>query len=81
MNWLRVILAKFIGGVLAIGAGLSLGREGPSVQLGAAIGQGISRMLGRLRIEEKYLITSGASAGLAAAFNAPLAGVTFALGE
>ncbi|ABO51447.1 Cl- channel, voltage-gated family protein [Desulforamulus reducens MI-1] len=81
MNWLRVILAKFIGGVLAIGAGLSLGREGPSVQLGAAIGQGISRMLGRLRIEEKYLITSGASAGLAAAFNAPLAGVIFALEE
>lgn len=81
MNWLRVIVLKFIGGVLAIGAGLSLGREGPSVQLGASIGKGISRFFGRLRIEEKYLITSGASAGLAAAFNAPLAGVIFALEE
>lgn len=81
MKWLSVIVSKFIGGVLAIGAGLSLGREGPSIQLGAAVGQGFSRLLGRYRIEEKYLITSGASAGLAAAFNAPLAGVIFALEE
>ncbi|WP_003540819.1 H(+)/Cl(-) exchange transporter ClcA [Desulfotomaculum nigrificans] len=81
MNWLRVLGVKFIGGVLAIGAGLSLGREGPSIQLGAAMGQGVSRLLGRLKIEERYLMTSGASAGLAAAFNAPLAGVMFALEE
>ena len=81
MNWLRVLVAKFIGGVLAIGAGLSLGREGPSIQIGAVVGQGVSRMLGRTRMEEKYLLTSGASAGLAAAFNAPLAGVLFALEE
>lgn len=81
MNWWRVILGKFIGGVLAIGAGLSLGREGPSIQLGAAVGQGFSKVFKRIKIEEKYLITSGASAGLAAAFNAPLAGVMFALEE
>lgn len=81
MNWVKVLSAKFIGGTLAIGAGLSLGREGPSVQLGAVTAKGFSRFLKRLRIEEKYLITSGASAGLAAAFNAPLAGVVFALEE
>ncbi len=81
MNWFTVIISKFVGGVLAIGAGLSLGREGPSIQLGAAVGQGFSKLLGRFRIEEKYLMTSGASAGLAAAFNAPLAGVIFALEE
>jgi len=81
MNWLRIILVKFIGGLLAIGSGLSLGREGPSIQLGAAVGKGISRKLGRIRTEERYLITAGASAGLAAAFNAPLAGVIFALEE
>jgi len=81
INWLKILVLKFIGGVLAIGAGLSLGREGPSVQIGATVGQGVSRILGRLKIEEKFLITSGASAGLAAAFNAPLAGVIFAMEE
>ncbi|HEY5562854.1 MAG TPA: H(+)/Cl(-) exchange transporter ClcA [Clostridiaceae bacterium] len=81
MTWWRVLIGKFIGGVLSIGSGLSLGREGPSVQLGAAVGQGFSRVFKRIKIEEKYLITSGASAGLAAAFNAPLAGVMFALEE
>jgi len=81
LNWFKVIGAKFIGGLLGIGAGLSLGREGPSVQLGAAAGQGISWLLRRPGLEEKYLLTSGASAGLSAAFNAPLAGVIFALEE
>jgi H+/Cl- antiporter ClcA len=81
MSWFKVIGAKFIGGLLGIGAGLSLGREGPSVQLGAAAGQGISRLLRRPGLEEKYLLTSGASAGLSAAFNAPFAGVIFALEE
>jgi len=81
MDWLRVVVGKLIGGTLAIGAGLSLGREGPSIQLGAAAAQGFSRMLKRLKIEEKFLITSGASAGLSAAFNAPLAGVLFVLEE
>lgn len=81
MRWGRILTGKLIGGTLAIGAGLSLGREGPSVQMGAVIGQGLSRLLGRTRMEERYLITSGASAGLAAAFNAPLAGVIFSLEE
>ena len=81
IDWLRVILGKFIGGVLALGGGLSLGREGPSVQIGASIGQGFGKIFKRMRLEEKYLVTSGASAGLAAAFNAPLAGVMFALEE
>ncbi|WP_298836333.1 ClC family H(+)/Cl(-) exchange transporter [Clostridium sp.] len=81
MNWWKVIIGKFFGGVLTIGSGLSLGREGPSVQLGAAVGQGFSKVFKRIKIEEKYLMTSGASAGLAAAFNAPLAGAMFALEE
>ena len=81
MKWASVLVYKFVGGVLAIGSGLSLGREGPSVQLGATIGQGMSRISARSRFEEKFLLTSGAGAGLAAAFNAPLAGVVFCLEE
>lgn len=81
MNWWRLLLAKFTGGVLSIGSGLSLGREGPSVQLGATVGLGFSRVLKRSHIEENYLVTGGSSAGLAAAFNAPLAGVLFSLEE
>lgn len=80
-TWWRVILAKFIGGILTIGSGLSLGREGPSIQLGAMAGKGFARITKRMRTEERMLITCGASAGLAAAFNAPLAGTLFALEE
>ncbi|MDK2926724.1 MAG: hypothetical protein PWR31_414 [Bacillota bacterium] len=79
--WWRLIPVKFLAGVFAIGAGLSLGREGPTVQLGAASGQAMSRILKRSHVEERYLITCGAGAGLAAAFNAPLAGVVFVLEE
>lgn len=81
LNWLSLVVSKFVGGVISIGAGLSLGREGPSIQLGATLAQGLGKILKRAKIEDKYLITSGASAGLAAAFNAPLAGVMFALEE
>ena len=81
MRWFSVLWVKLTAGILGIGAGLSLGREGPSIQLGAVTAQGVSRFLGRTRMEERYLITSGSSAGLAAAFNAPLAGVMFALEE
>ncbi len=72
---------KLAGGVLAIGAGLSLGREGPSIQMGAMAGKGVSRLAKRGKTEERMLMTCGASAGLAAAFNAPLAGVLFSLEE
>ena len=66
---------------MCLAAGLSVGREGPSVQMGAAIGEGVSKKTNQMDYEHKYLISSGASAGLAAAFNAPLAGVMFALEE
>jgi len=81
MRWFHIMWVKLTAGIIGIGAGLSLGREGPSIQLGAVAAQGVSRLLGRTRMEERYLMTSGASAGLAAAFNAPLAGVIFALEE
>ena len=80
-NWKRVLPAKFAGGFLCMLGGLSLGREGPSIQLGAMAGQGISRALGRGKREETFLMTCGASAGLSAAFHAPLAGMMFAVEE
>lgn len=80
-RWHRVLPAKFIGGFLSVFAGLSLGREGPSIQLGAMTGKGISKLLDRGKTEEKFLLTCGASAGLSAAFHAPLAGVMFSLEE
>lgn len=80
-NWFMVLLYKFIGGLICLGAGLSLGREGPSVQMGACVGEGISEKTNKLDNEKKYLITSGASAGLSAAFNAPISGVMFSLEE
>lgn len=80
-NWFNVLVYKFVGGLICLGAGLSLGREGPSVQMGACMGEGISEKTKKLDNEKKYLITSGASAGLSAAFNAPISGVMFSLEE
>ena len=80
-RWFVTLLYKFLGGAIAIGAGLSLGREGPSIQLGACAAEGLGNRLGSDRFEKKILMASGASAGLSAAFNAPMAGVVFALEE
>ncbi|MBQ6455595.1 MAG: chloride channel protein [Mogibacterium sp.] len=81
MCWWRVIIAKTLGCALAIGGGLALGREGPSIQLGSMVGKGFSRAGHRLLTEERLLITCGAGAGLSAAFGAPLAGAIFSLEE
>ncbi len=80
-SWLSTLIAKFIGGSVAILAGLSLGREGPSIQLGACVAEGVANKTNSTLSEKRIYIASGASAGLAAAFNAPLAGVMFALEE
>src|SRR5699024_8173319 len=72
---------KFVAGVLAIGSGLFLGREGPSIQLGGAVGQGIADMTEDSKRGHRVLIASGAAAGLSAAFNAPIAGTLFILEE
>ena len=79
--WWRVLIAKFCGGALALIGGLSLGREGPSIQLGGMVGKALAKKGKRVKTEERYLMTAGAAAGLSAAFNAPLAGIMFALEE
>lgn len=80
-TWWKVLPAKFAGGFLSLLGGLSLGREGPSIQLGAMVGKAVSKGLDRGKTEERFLLTCGASAGLSAAFHAPLAGVMFSLEE
>lgn len=79
MSWPRVIVAKFAAGSLGIALGMSLGRGGPSVQIGAAAGKGAARALGATGDGERSLIAAGAAAGLSATFNAPIAGAVFAL--
>jgi len=81
LDWKRLLPVKFVGGILAIGSGLALGREGPTVQMGGAVGDAISRWLKVSERERLILISSGAGAGLAAAFNAPLSGLIFVLEE
>lgn len=79
--WWPVLWRKFLGGVLGIGAGLFLGREGPSIQLGATVGQGIVEQQTLTPVERRVGIASGAAAGLSAAFNAPMASAMFILEE
>ena len=67
------LASKFTGGILAVSAGLSLGREGPSVQIGSYVGNLVSRWTHVLQGERKQLLAAGAGAGIAAAFSAPLA--------
>ena len=81
LRWKRVLPVKFISGALAIGSGLALGREGPTVQIGSAGGAGVASWFKALPREQQTLTMAGAGAGLAAAFNAPLAGVIFVLEE
>lgn len=80
-NHWKVLFYKIIGGFLCILGGLSLGREGPSVQLGAMGAKVIYTPLKRDEEENKFLLLCGAAAGLSAAFNAPVAGVLFAIEE
>src|ERR1700729_3593963 len=77
----RIIPVKFIGGALAIGAGLALGREGPSVHMAGTLGHLVGKIFRRDWPDCRVLLAAGAGAGLATAFNAPIAGAIFVLEE
>ncbi len=78
---LRVALVKLVGTVLALGSGVPLGRQGPSVQVGAALAGQLSRWVPTSPEYRRQLIAAGAAAGLASGFNAPIAGVLFVIEE
>jgi CIC family chloride channel protein len=77
----RVAWVKFVAGILSIGGGSSLGREGPSVQLAGAVASNLAGVTGTAKQKRRAAAAAGASAGLAAAFNTPLAATTFVLEE
>ena len=78
---LRTVLGKFFCTSATLASGIPLGREGPSVQVGAGIGSVLGRILGLPTVQVKKLIPVGAAAAIAAAFNTPLAAVLFSLEE
>ena len=77
----RIVWVKFIAATLSVGGGLSLGREGPSVQLAGGLASVIGQKLKLSHFRIRTLTACGAAAGLAAAFNAPIAAVAFVLEE
>lgn len=80
-KWYKILFYKLVGGIIAIGSGLTVGREGPSVQVGASVGQGIGETLSKdLEIQRLHTI-AGACSGIAVAFNTPISSLIFALEE
>jgi chloride channel protein, CIC family len=77
----RLLPVKYVGGLLAIGSGMALGREGPSVQMGASAAVIVATVTRRNLADLRLLVAAGAAAGLATAFNAPIAGGVFVLEE
>ncbi|MBA2652483.1 MAG: H(+)/Cl(-) exchange transporter ClcA [Tatlockia sp.] len=81
INWKRLLPVKFLGGIMAISSKLVLGREGPTIQMGGNLGEMFGELLHFTQERKDTLIMAGAAAGLASAFNAPLAGVLFVMEE
>jgi chloride channel protein, CIC family len=78
---LRVAVVKWFSTCLSVGSGLVLGRQGPTVQIGAALAAQLSKWTNTSPTYQRQLIAAGAAAGLAASFNAPIAGVLFVIEE
>lgn len=81
IRWKRVLPIKFIGSLFSLGSGLLLGREGPTIQIGASLGKMTHDLFRQDSEKTNFFISAGAAAGLASAFNAPLAGIIFVIEE
>ena len=80
-KWFRTLFGTVVGSFLSFFAGLPLGSEGPSVQIAAMTSQGVTELMKAKLTWRRYLIAGGAGTGIAVAFNAPLAGIVFAMEE
>ncbi|NJM72228.1 MAG: CBS domain-containing protein [Scytonema sp. RU_4_4] len=80
LSW-RVAVVKLFSAIIALGSGLTLGRQGPTVHVGAALAAGMSRWVPTSPDHRRQMIAAGAGAGLSAAFNAPIAGMIFVVEE
>lgn len=81
LNWVSVLVRKFLGSSIVIGLGLPVGREGPALQIGGVTAQGVNHFLKGSKSQENILTSSGVAAGLSAAFNTPLSGLVIVLEE
>ncbi|MDK8648809.1 ClC family H(+)/Cl(-) exchange transporter [Alloscardovia omnicolens] len=81
MRWWSILFVRFTAGIVCGFFGMSLGREGPSIQIGAATAAGIGTRMSKNNVERDNFTAAGAAAGLSAAFSAPLSGMMFALEE
>jgi chloride channel protein, CIC family len=82
VRWWRVLPVKFFGGLAALGSGMVLGREGPTVQMGSNLGKMVSDTCHLKNKDSQHtLIATGAGAGITTAFNAPLSGILFVIEE
>ena len=81
LSWWPTLWRKVVGGILVISTGLFLGPEGPSLQIGSTIGQGVGESAKESKTNARVLLATGAASGLAAAFGAPLSGALFVLEE
>ena len=80
LDW-RVAIVKLIASTIALGSGLTLGRQGPTVHVGAALAAQLSRWVPTSPDHRRQMIAAGAGAGLAAAFNTPITGILFVVEE
>lgn len=81
LNWFSIMWRKFVASSLVLGLGVPVGQEGPSIQIGGMVGQGLNKMMKGNKSQENIFISSGAAAGLAAAFNAPLSAFVLVIEE
>ncbi|MFB2838854.1 H(+)/Cl(-) exchange transporter ClcA [Floridanema evergladense] len=79
--WQRVLPVKFTTGILILGSGMVMGREGPTIQMGGSIGKMVATWFRANHEQTRVLVAACGGAGLATAFNAPLAGIMFVFEE